>query len=65
VKLSDILTHDPTAIDAFIEKKFKHAGFKVGEGSNIRVNINPPSDYRIEKSDFAIVVGSAVTSSSV
>lgn len=58
VRLSDILSHDYTAIDAFIEKKFKQAGIKVEERSGMRVNVNPPLDYRIEKSDYAIVIGS-------
>lgn len=65
VKLTDLLSHDYSAIDTFIEKKFKQAGFKVEDRSSIRVNINPPSDYRIEKSDYAIVIGSVETSSTV
>lgn len=65
VKLTDLLSHDYSAIDTFIEKKFKQAGFKVEDRSSIRVNINPPSVYRIEKSDYAIVIGSVETSSTV
>ncbi|MCK9407718.1 MAG: ion channel [Bacteriovoracaceae bacterium] len=57
VNLSDILSHDTSAIDAFIERKFREAGINVSEKSGTRVNINPPFDYVLQKKDIAVILG--------
>jgi len=57
VNLSDILSHDTSAIDAFIERKFREAGINVAEKSGTRINVNPPFDYVIQKKDIAVILG--------
>ena len=57
VSLSDILSHDTSAIDAFIERKFREAGINVAEKSGTRVNVNPPFDYILQKKDIAVILG--------
>jgi len=57
VNLSDILSHDTSAIDAFIERKFREAGINVAEKSGARVNVNPPFDYILQKKDIAVILG--------
>ncbi len=57
VNLSDILSHDTSAIDAFIERKFREAGINVAEKSGTRVNVNPPFDYILQKKDIAVILG--------
>ncbi len=58
IKLDDILSHDYSAIDAFIERKFREAGIDEGlKKGGISVNLNPPSDHIIGKQDHAIVIG--------
>jgi len=57
VNLSDILSHDTSAIDAFIERKFREAGINVSEKSGARVNVNPPFDYILQKKDIAVILG--------
>lgn len=57
VSLNDILSHDTSGIDAFIERKFREAGIDVTEKSGMRVNVNPPFDYVLQKKDIAIILG--------
>ncbi len=57
VSLNDILSHDTSAIDAFIERKFREAGINVSERMGMRVDVNPPFDYQIQKKDLAVVIG--------
>ncbi len=57
VSLSDILSHDTSGIDAFIERKFKEAGINVSERMGMRVNVNPPFDYELQKKDWAVILG--------
>lgn len=57
VTLSDILSHETSAIDAFIERKFREAGINVAEKSGIRININPPFDYVLQAKDVAVIMG--------
>ncbi|MDP1675741.1 MAG: ion channel [Bacteroidota bacterium] len=57
VNLSDILSHDTSAIDAFIERKFREAGINVAEKSGTRVQVNPPFDYILQKKDIAVILG--------
>jgi len=57
VKLSDILSSDYSAIDAFIERKFKAAGLDMLEKGGVRLNLNPPLDYVIHEKEDAIVIG--------
>lgn len=57
VNLHDILSHDTSAIDAFIERKFREAGINVSERSGTRVNVNPAFDYVLQKKDIAVILG--------
>ncbi|MEW6062627.1 MAG: hypothetical protein AB1600_11870, partial [Bacteroidota bacterium] len=57
VSLSDILSHDTSAIDAFIERKFREAGINVAEKSGMSVNVNPSFDYVLQKKDIAVILG--------
>ena len=56
ITLENILSHDYTEIDAYIEKKLKEAGLNI-KSSYVRLNLNPPLDYVINKKDDAIVIG--------
>jgi voltage-gated potassium channel len=57
VKLADILSSDYTAIDSFIESKFKAAGLDLREKGGIRLNLNPPQDYIAQEKEDVIVIG--------
>ncbi|HTR80845.1 MAG TPA: ion channel [Bacteroidota bacterium] len=57
VSLNDILSHDMSAVDTFIERKFKEAGINVAERMGMRVDVNPPFDYVIQKKDLGIIIG--------
>lgn len=57
VSLNDILSHDTSGIDAFIERKFREAGINVSEKSGMRVNVNPQFDYVLQKTDIAVILG--------
>ena len=57
VQLKDVLSHDYSALDAFIDRKFKEAGIEIEERSNIRTLVNPPLNHPIEGRDVAIVIG--------
>ena len=57
VKLSDVLSSDYTAIDSFIERKFKAAGLDMLEKGGVRLNLNPPLDYIVQQKEDAIVIG--------
>ncbi len=57
VKLSDILSSDYSAIDSFIERKFKAAGIDMMEKGGVHLNINPPLDYIVHEKEDAIVIG--------
>lgn len=57
LRLEDVLTHDYSAIDTFIERKFREAGIDVRDKSDVRTIINPPSDHPIKQRDHAIVIG--------
>src|SRR5712692_9371772 len=56
VQVKDVLSHDYSAVDAFIERKFREAGFDLHEKSDVQTNVNPPLDYVIGAKDFAIVI---------
>lgn len=57
VQMKDVLSHDYSTLDAFIERKFREAGLDIREKSTVRTNVNPPMDQTIEPKDFAIVIG--------
>ncbi|MFZ1081768.1 MAG: ion channel [Candidatus Kryptoniota bacterium] len=57
VKLSDILSSDYSAIDSFIERKFKAAGLDMLERGGVRLSLNPPLDYVIHEKEDAIIIG--------
>lgn len=57
MSLSDILLHDSSAIDAFIERKFREAGINVDERSGAHVTVNPPFAYVLQKGDEAVILG--------
>jgi len=57
LKLSDILSSDYSAIDSFIERKFKAAGLDMVEHGGVRLNLNPPLNYVVHEKEDAIVIG--------
>jgi voltage-gated potassium channel len=57
VSLGDILSHDMSAVDSFIERKFKEAGINVAERMGMRVEVNPPFEYQIQKKDLGVIIG--------
>jgi voltage-gated potassium channel len=57
VSLGDILSYDMSAVDTFIERKFKEAGINVAERMGMRVEVNPPFDYQIQKKDLGVIIG--------
>jgi voltage-gated potassium channel len=57
MSLNDILLHDTSAIDAFIERKFREAGINVDERSGVRISVNPPFGHILKKGDAAVVLG--------
>lgn len=57
VSLGDILSHDMSAVDTFIERKFKEAGINVAERKGMRIEVNPPFDYQIQKKDLGVIIG--------
>jgi voltage-gated potassium channel len=64
VGLNDILSHDMSAVDSFIERKFKEAGINVAEKMGMRVDVNPPFDYQIQKRDLGVIIGTLATDQS-
>jgi len=64
VGLNDILSHDMSAVDSFIERKFKEAGINVAERMGMRVDVNPPFDYQIQKKDLGVIIGTIETDKS-
>lgn len=57
VRLSDVLSYDYSAIDSFIERKFKAAGLDVAEKGGLRLNLNPALDYVVREKEDAIIIG--------
>lgn len=57
VQLKDILSYDYSALDAFIDRKFREAGIDMREKSDVSTNVNPPLDRSIDAKDFAIIIG--------
>jgi len=57
VKITDILSSDYTAIDSFIERKFKAAGLDFREKGGLRLNLNPPLDYIAQEKEDVIIIG--------
>jgi voltage-gated potassium channel len=57
MSLNDILLQDTSAIDAFIERKFKEAGINVDERSGVRITVNPPFSYTLKPGDEAVILG--------
>jgi hypothetical protein len=46
-----------SAVDTFIERKFKEAGINVAERMGMRVDVNPPFEYQIQKKDLGVIIG--------
>ena len=57
VDIADILTSDPTSLDAFIERKFQESGVDLHDQGGRTVRLNPADDYVIQKADQAIIIG--------
>ena len=56
LKLADFLTSDSSSIDEFIARKLEAAGHSLATNKQAFLNINPPSDYEVQKGEVAIVV---------
>ena len=58
VNMADVLSHDMTAVEAFIKKKFEEAEIPLFQkGRGYQVKVNPPDDYIIDAQDEAYVLG--------
>lgn len=57
IQLKDVLSHDYSALDGFIERKFKEAGIDIQERTSVRTVVNPSLTHLIDPKDFAIVIG--------
>ncbi len=57
IDLNAILSNDMSAIDVFIQKKFKEAGIGADKSDQVQVNLNPPPDYLIQANDAALILG--------
>ena len=56
LKLSDFLSSDTSQIDHFIARKLEATGHSLIDDNRIYLNINPASDYEIQKGEVAIVI---------
>jgi voltage-gated potassium channel len=57
IQLSDILSADATAIDAFIRHKFEQSGKEFfSHHAQVRPTLNPPDGYVISSTDSAVVL---------
>ena len=56
LKLSDFLSSDTSQIDHFIARKLEAAGHSLIDDSRVYLNINPASDYEIQKGEVAIII---------
>ena len=54
--IGEILSADPSALDAFIERKLKEGGISLQEESRVSVVINPGADYLINPNERAIII---------
>jgi len=56
--LENVLSHESSAIDDFIRRKFDEAGrsLEIETKGRFTVNINPGKDYKITENDYAIVL---------
>jgi voltage-gated potassium channel len=58
IDLTDLLSHDMSAVDAFIRRKFEEADISLRQKkSGYGVTVNPPEDYLIDAQDAAFVLG--------
>lgn len=59
VSLDDLLSDDPSAIDAFIKRKFKESAIDLGsdDSSGREIELNPGPGRIIRESDSAFVLG--------
>ncbi|MBN2353120.1 MAG: potassium channel protein [Spirochaetales bacterium] len=59
MRVDDILSADTSAIDAFIIRKFKEADIDLAEEKKeeMKIRLNPGSDYVIQDTDVAFVIG--------
>lgn len=57
LNLESLLSNDMSALDQFIQKKFREAGFTEDKADQIRLNLNPALSYVVEANDLALVIG--------
>ena len=58
IDLTDLLSHDMSAVDAFIRKKFEEAEIPLRQKKGAyEVTVNPHEDYLIDVQDAAFVLG--------
>ncbi len=59
IRLEELLSPEPTAIDEFIARKFAESGKTHLFGRHqVEIKINPPEDYLISPRDVAVVIAS-------
>ncbi|MBC8215762.1 MAG: potassium channel family protein [Candidatus Marinimicrobia bacterium] len=54
--IGEVLSADPSSLDAFIERKLKEGGISLQEESKVSTVINPQKDYIIKDGERAIVI---------
>jgi len=52
----DVLSADQSALDEFIQRKFKEAGMGSEDSTRTRSRLNPPPDAIIDKRDRAVII---------
>ncbi|MBN8704275.1 MAG: NAD-binding protein [Bacteroidetes bacterium] len=57
IDLNALLSNDMSAIDVFIQKKFKEAGIGAEKSDQVQVTINPALSYVIQANELALVLG--------
>jgi hypothetical protein len=55
--VDDILSHDISSVDDFIQRKFRQAGLSPEELETTQINLNPPLDYKMRENDLAVIIG--------
>jgi voltage-gated potassium channel len=57
MSLDDILSDDMSAIDLFIKRQFEgREGDYFSKGSAVKLRLNPPDNYKVQKNDLALLI---------
>ncbi len=56
LKTTDLLTHDTSALDEFIRRKFQEAGLSQQDKLRVKTRLNPPRNTIIHRGDIALII---------